>query len=187
MIPRGESVSLHHCNYFAGLAGLNKIFAFSKAGFSIKKRKKEHGHQSYGLYITELLLCLDNRSVIALPLNGRSVTHPYLRKQRQQPARRMASSSLSIASTVTQGPVALPLFKFSHCTSPNPQAKMIWTHLPQRSDMFAVFDVIRKVGTGMVASETKVLKLVRGGELLVCIFLRIFQLSIPHISPQGAS
>ena len=87
----------------------------------------------------------------------------------------MASSSLSTAPTVTQGPVALPLFKFSHCTSPNPQAKMIWTHLPQRSDMFAVFDVIRKVGTGMVASETKVLKLVRGGELLVCIFSRIFQ------------
>lgn len=42
MIPRGESVSLHHCNYFAGLAGLNKIFAFSKAGFSIKKKKKKN-------------------------------------------------------------------------------------------------------------------------------------------------
>ena len=53
--------------------------------------------------------------------------------------------------------------------------------------MFAVFDVIRKVGTGMVASETKVLKLVRGGELLVCIFSRNLQLSIPLIHPQGAS
>ncbi|CAF9936953.1 MAG: hypothetical protein ALECFALPRED_007017 [Alectoria fallacina] len=43
---------------------------------------------------------------------------------------------------------------------------MIWTHLPQRSDMFAVFDVIRKVGIGKVVTETKVLKLIRGGELL---------------------
>lgn len=47
---------------------------------------------------------------------------------------------------------------------------MVWTHLPQRSDMFAVFDVIRKVGTDKVVSETKVLKLVRGGELFVSIF-----------------
>lgn len=36
--------------------------------------------------------------------------------------------------------------------------------------MFAVFDVIRKVGTGLIVSEIKVLKLVRGGELLVSIF-----------------
>ena len=47
---------------------------------------------------------------------------------------------------------------------------MIWTHLPQRSDMFAVFDVIRKVGIDKVVSEIKVLKFVRGGELLVSIF-----------------
>ena len=87
----------------------------------------------------------------------------------------MAPSSVSTASTVTRGPVTLPLFKFSHCTSPNPQAKMIWTHLPQRSDMFAVFDVIRKIGTGMVVSETKTLKLVRGGELLVSMFSRRYQ------------
>ena len=49
---------------------------------------------------------------------------------------------------------------------------MIWTHLPQRSDMFAVFDVIRKVGFDMVVSEIKVLKLVRGGELLVSLSSR---------------
>ncbi|KAL9132412.1 MAG: hypothetical protein Q9175_006412 [Cornicularia normoerica] len=78
----------------------------------------------------------------------------------------MAPSSVPTASTVTQRPITLPLFKFSHCTSPNPQAKMIWTHLPQRSDMFAVFDLIRKVGIGMIVSEIRVLKLVRGGELL---------------------
>lgn len=47
---------------------------------------------------------------------------------------------------------------------------MIWTHLPQQSDMFAVFDVIRKIGIGMVVLEIKVLKIVRGGELLVSIF-----------------
>lgn len=35
--------------------------------------------------------------------------------------------------------------------------------------MYAVFDVIRKVGTGMVTSETKLLRVIRGGELLVSI------------------
>ena len=49
---------------------------------------------------------------------------------------------------------------------------MIWTHLPQRSDIFAVFDVIRKVEIGMVISERKVLKLIRGSELLVSIIQR---------------
>ena len=84
----------------------------------------------------------------------------------------MAPSSISTASTVVRSPVTLSLFKFSHCTSPNPKAKMIWTHLPQRSNIFAVFDVIRKVEIGMVISERKVLKLIRGGELLVSIFQR---------------
>ena len=92
----------------------------------------------------------------------------------------MAPSSTSTTSTLTQGPVTLPLFKFSYCTSPNHQAKVIWTHLPQRSDMFAVFDVIRKVGTSMFASEMKVLKLVRGGELLVSTFSRSRQLICPN-------
>ena len=87
----------------------------------------------------------------------------------------MAPSSASTTSTLMQGPVTLPLFKFSYCTSPNHQAKVIWNHLPQRSDMFAVFDVIRKVGISMVASEVKVLKLVRGGELLVSTFSRCRQ------------
>ena len=41
--------------------------------------------------------------------------------------------------------------------------------------MFAVFDVIRRVGIGMVPSETKILKLVRGGELLVSTLSRICQ------------
>ena len=82
----------------------------------------------------------------------------------------MAPSSVSTLSTVAQGPVALPLFKFSHCTSPNPGAKMVWTHLPQRSDMYAVFDIIRKVTVGKDVSETKILKLIRGGELIVRIF-----------------
>ena len=84
----------------------------------------------------------------------------------------MAPSSASTASTVTQGPVTLSLFKLSHCTTPNPQAKMIWTHLPQRSDMFVIFDVIRKLGIDTIVSEIKVLKLVRGSEVLVSIYSR---------------
>ena len=58
---------------------------------------------------------------------------------------------------------------------------MIWTHLPQRSDMFAVFDTVRKVRISKDVSETKLLKLVRGGELLVSIFPYIYQSIIPDI------
>ena len=44
---------------------------------------------------------------------------------------------------------------------------MLWTHLPNRDDMFAVFDVLRRRTLEEVVIEKKVLKLVRGGELLV--------------------
>ena len=58
---------------------------------------------------------------------------------------------------------------------------MIWTHLPQRSDMFAVFDMVRKARIGKVVSETKILKLIRGGELLVSIFPYNYLSIIPDI------
>ena len=64
---------------------------------------------------------------------------------------------------------------------------MIWTHLPQRSDIFAVFDVIRKVEIGMVISEKKVLKLIRGSELLVSSFQRNLSPISSNVHHQGAS
>ena len=161
MIPHGESMSLHHCNVphcfvFLGLA-------------NIKSRIQNSSfpeHHIDGCCISEPVPCTAHGPVITSHLTLRNSSSPA-REVAAFSMSDMALSLVSTASSTLHGPVALPLFKFSHCTSPNPQAKMIWTHLPQRSDMFAVFDVSRKVGIGMIVVETKVLKLVRGGELLV--------------------
>jgi len=67
------------------------------------------------------------------------------------------------------GPESLPLFKLSFCTTATLQSKMIWTHLPHRDSMFAVFDQIRKSGLGGLVSEKRILKLVQGSDLLVCL------------------
>ena len=44
---------------------------------------------------------------------------------------------------------------------------MLWTHLPNRDDMFAVFDQVRSTDLGGAVISKQVLKLIRGGELLV--------------------
>ena len=67
------------------------------------------------------------------------------------------------------GPESLPLFKLSFCTTATLHSKMIWTHLPHRAGLFAAFDQIRKSGLGGLVSEKKVLKLIQGGDLLVCL------------------
>lgn len=67
------------------------------------------------------------------------------------------------------GPESLPLFKLSFCTTATLQSKMIWTHLPHRDGMFAVFDQVRKTGLGGLVSEKRILKLVQGGDVLVCL------------------
>ena len=51
---------------------------------------------------------------------------------------------------------------------------MLWTHLPNRDDMFAVFDKIRSRDLDGTVTGKQVMKLLRGGELLVGD-LRLFQ------------
>lgn len=80
---------------------------------------------------------------------------------------KMAPSSVSSAPTVDYSPTSLPLFKLSHCTTTTPRSNMLWTHLPNRDDMFAVFDQLRRMNFDGSIVEMKVLKLVRAGELLV--------------------
>lgn len=45
---------------------------------------------------------------------------------------------------------------------------MTWTHIPDQDDMFAVVDQVRRLGLGGAITTRKILKLVRGGNLLVC-------------------
>lgn len=77
----------------------------------------------------------------------------------------MASSS---QGAPIEGPVSLPLFKLSFCTTATHGSKLIWTHLSGNNEMFAVFDQIRKLGFGGSVIEKRLLKLTRGGDLLVC-------------------
>ena len=79
----------------------------------------------------------------------------------------MAPSSASAVSNMAIGPVTLPLFKLSHCTVSGHGSRLLWTHLPNRSDMFAVFDENRSKDLGGIVVSKQVLKLIRGGELLV--------------------
>lgn len=66
--------------------------------------------------------------------------------------------------------VSLSLFKLSHCTTPNLQSNLLWTHLPNRDNMYAVFDRIRKTSLEGLIVEQKVMKLICYGELLVRTF-----------------
>ncbi|KAI4109858.1 MAG: hypothetical protein LQ339_001642 [Xanthoria mediterranea] len=63
-------------------------------------------------------------------------------------------------------PVSLSLHKLSFCTTATLHSKMVWEHLSGGSDMYAVFDHVRKPGLGQAVSEKQVLRLVRDGHLL---------------------
>lgn len=80
------------------------------------------------------------------------------------------SHSLSQQNT----PVALdnlftmPLAKFSYATTLVRQSKPTWTHLPERDNLFAVLDLVSCKGSGSGVNRRNVLKVVRGGDLIVC-------------------
>lgn len=82
----------------------------------------------------------------------------------------LKSNSLSQQNS----PVALenlftmPLAKFSHATTLMLQSKPTWTHLPQRDNMFAVLDLVSSKGLGNGVNQRNILRVVRGGDLLVC-------------------
>ena len=67
------------------------------------------------------------------------------------------------------GPVSLPLFKLSFCTTVGLRSNLVWTHLPQRDNLFAVFDYVTRSSVEGFISQKRTLKLVRGGEVLVCL------------------
>ena len=73
----------------------------------------------------------------------------------------MASMSQTI---LAPGSISLALFKLSYCTTRDLKARLLWTHLPERDRLFAVFD---SVNVGGFTSQRRTLKLVRGGDLLV--------------------
>ena len=78
--------------------------------------------------------------------------------------------SLVPPSTLYSGPVSLTLFKLSFCTTPILRANLVWTHLPQRDNLFAVFDYVTRKDVEGFTTEKKILKLMRGGDLLVRFF-----------------
>ena len=79
----------------------------------------------------------------------------------------MAFSTLASQSSQVIGPQTLTLFKLSFCTTPDLRSNLLWTHLPNRDDLFAVFDTVFGKDIELPVTEKKVLKLVRGSELLV--------------------
>lgn len=46
---------------------------------------------------------------------------------------------------------------------------MLWTHLPNRDDMFAVFDQVKMKDHDGIVRDKRLLKLVRGADNIVCI------------------
>jgi hypothetical protein len=61
---------------------------------------------------------------------------------------------------------------------------MLWTHLPNRDDMFAVFDQVRRKCLDGTVSDKKVLKLVRAGELLVSAPFTIYRSQLRKLQEQ---
>lgn len=71
-------------------------------------------------------------------------------------------------SSLPTGPLTLALFKFSYATYRGLQAVVPWTHVPERSNLFVVFDDVRSRENNGLITTTKLLKIVCGGEVLVC-------------------
>ncbi|KAL8825961.1 MAG: hypothetical protein Q9191_004090 [Dirinaria sp. TL-2023a] len=78
----------------------------------------------------------------------------------------MAFSPFGSQSSVIQGPTSLTLFKLSFCTTPTLRSRLLWTHLPNRDNLFAVFDSLFQKDLEGSVTEKKMLKLIRGSELL---------------------
>ncbi len=84
---------------------------------------------------------------------------------------------MAAAPDVSQSAAAqwtcLPLAKFSYATSLSEHDAYInWVHLPQRDNLFVVFDTIRIRLSGNRYEERKVLKVVCGSDILVILLTR---------------
>ena len=69
--------------------------------------------------------------------------------------------------------LTMPLAKFSYATTSGLQSKPSWTHLPNRDNMYAVFDLVKSKGSGDSVNQRDLLKVVRGSDLLVRYVLLI--------------
>ena len=59
------------------------------------------------------------------------------------------------------------LCKFSYATTVTLQGNLLWNHLPERDNIFVVFDAVATKDHLGLLSKVQFLKIVRGGEVLV--------------------
>lgn len=67
-----------------------------------------------------------------------------------------------------EGLTTLPLKKFSYVTTRASHTKLLWTHLPQRDNLFAVFDFTTAKDLEGLTVKKRFLRFLRGDEVLVC-------------------
>lgn len=91
------------------------------------------------------------------------------------------SSSSQKGSLFNDSSLTLSLFKVSYTSSATVQGKFTWTHLPQRDNIFAVFDGLNGPAYGLSSQAGRVLKILQNSDILVrflCFLLlnqRFFQ------------
>ena len=78
------------------------------------------------------------------------------------------SSSSQKGSLFNDSSLTLSLFKISYTSSATVQGKFTWTHLPQRDNIFAVFDGLNGPAYGASSQVGRVLKLLQNSDVLVC-------------------
>ena len=78
------------------------------------------------------------------------------------------TSSSQVNIFDADGLTTLPLKKFSFVTTPASRGKLLWTHLPQRDNLFAVFDFATGKDLEGLVVKKRFLRFVRGDEILVC-------------------
>ncbi|KAL9118187.1 MAG: hypothetical protein Q9187_005271 [Circinaria calcarea] len=66
-----------------------------------------------------------------------------------------------------EGLTTLPLKKFSYVTTRTSHGKLLWTHLPQRDNLFAVFDFTTTKDLEGLTVKKRFLRFIRGVEILI--------------------
>ena len=80
------------------------------------------------------------------------------------------SSTSRLLPQIGESPwTTLQLKRFSHATNENPNpAHVNWVHIPERDDLLLVFDFSQVKSMDGQWEESKVLKVLRGAEIMVC-------------------
>lgn len=121
-------------------------------------------HIRFFIVLIHIFLIIDRQISVSLSLIGEVIdcSSQLIRTGRIYVEMNTLSQSTSLA-----GPMTLTLFKLSFCTTAALRSSLLWTHLPNRDDLFAVFDSTYSRDLEGSITEKKVLKLIRGGGLLV--------------------